>query len=65
MRQRLFLFALLIAIFAVTAALAPLGAAISMRNRAGDRGRRIVSGTRRRLVAAGVKIVRRIRAVTA
>ncbi len=65
MRQRLFLFALLIVITVVTAALAPFSAAVTVRDRAGDGGRRIVRGTRRRLAAAGARIVRRIRAVTA
>jgi hypothetical protein len=65
MRQRFFLFALLIAIASVTVALAPLSIAVALRNGAGARSRRIVSRTRRRLAVAGETIARRIRAVTA
>jgi len=64
MRQRLFLFALLFVIAAVTTALAPFSIAIIVRNRAGAGSRRIVSQTRRRLVAARDVIARRIRAAT-
>lgn len=65
MRQRFFLLALLIAIATVTTALAPFSIAVILRNRAGAGSRRIVSDTRRRLVAARDVIARRIRAVTA
>ena len=65
MRQRSFFVALLIAIGAATLALAPFSIAIALRNRAGAGGRRIVSQTRKRLVAARELIVRGIRAVTA
>jgi hypothetical protein len=65
MRQRTFLFALLIAIGAATLALAPFSIAIVLRNRAGAGGRRIVTQTRKRLVAARELIARGIRAVTA
>lgn len=65
MRQRSFLIALLIAIGAASIALAPFSIAIVLRNRAGAGGRRIVSQTRKRLVAARDLIARGIRAVTA
>jgi hypothetical protein len=64
MRQRLFLFALLCVIATVTTALAPFSIAIIVRNRAGAGSRRIVSQTRRRLVAARDVIAQRIRATT-
>lgn len=64
MRQRLFLFALLCVIATVTTALAPFSIAIILRNRAGAGSRRIVSQTRRRLVAARDVIAQRIRAAT-
>jgi len=64
MRQRLFLFALLCVIATVTTALAPFSIAIILRNRAGEGSRRIVSQTRRRLVAARDVIAQRIRAAT-
>ncbi|HEY7994554.1 MAG: hypothetical protein ACHQY2_06820 [Candidatus Eremiobacterales bacterium] len=65
MRQRTFLIALLIAIGVTSIALAPFSVAIVLRNRAGAGGRRIVSQTRKRLVAARDLIARGIRAVTA
>lgn len=65
MRQRTFLVALLIAIGVASIALAPFSVAIILRNRAGAGGRRIVSQTRKRLVAARELIARGIRAVTA
>jgi len=65
MRQRTFLIALLIAIGVASIALAPFSVAIVLRNRAGAGGRRIVSQTRKRLVAARELIARGIRAVTA
>ena len=65
MRQRAFLIALMVAIAAVTALLAPFSIAIVLRNRAGAGGRRIVSQTHKRLVAARDLIARGIRAVTA
>jgi hypothetical protein len=65
MRQRSFLIALLIAIGVASIALAPFSVAIVLRNRAGAGGRRIVSQTRKRLVAARDLIARGIRAVTA
>jgi hypothetical protein len=64
MRQRFFLLSLLVMIAAVTTALAPFSIAIILRNRAGAGSRRIVSQTRRRLVAARDVIARRIRAAT-
>jgi len=64
MRQRLFLFALLCVIATVTTALAPFSIVIILRNRAGAGSRRIVSQTRRRLVAARDVIAQRIRAAT-
>jgi len=65
MIQRTFLIALLIAIGVASIALAPFSVAIVLRNRAGAGGRRIVSQTRKRLVAARELIARGIRAVTA
>lgn len=65
MRQRTFLLALLVAIGVATLALAPFSIAIVLRNRAGAGGRRIVTQTRKRLVAARELIARGIRAVTA
>ena len=65
MRQRFLLLALLIAIGGVTLALLPFSIALMIRNRAGAGGRRIVSQTRKRLVAARDVIAQRIRAVTA
>jgi hypothetical protein len=64
MRRSLFLFALLCVIATVTTALAPFSIAIILRNRAGAGSRRIVSQTRRRLVAARDVIAQRIRAAT-
>ncbi len=64
MRRSLFLFALLCVIATVTTALAPFSIAIIVRNRAGAGSRRIVSQTRRRLVAARDVIAQRIRAAT-
>jgi hypothetical protein len=65
MRQRLFLLGLLLVVLATTAALVPLSLAVILRNRAGARGRSIVSHTRRRLAAAGASIARRFRTATA
>jgi hypothetical protein len=65
MRQRFFLLALLIAIAAVSAALAPLSIALALRNHAGAHGLRVMTQTRRRLAAAGARLARRIRAASA
>jgi hypothetical protein len=65
MRQRFFLFALLVLIAAVTTALAPFSIAIILNDRAGAGSRRIVSQTRKRLGRARDLIARRFRAATA
>ncbi|HXW76699.1 MAG TPA: hypothetical protein VEJ20_04740 [Candidatus Eremiobacteraceae bacterium] len=65
MRRRLFLLGLLLAVSAFTLVMAPLAAAVALRNHASAGGRQMMTKTRLRLAAAGARIARGIRAVTA